>query len=112
MTTDRAAPTPGFVEAVVDPALNALICATGATRRARMREERRGLVRLALANGPDALADPQKMRLLDDPDALAELHSTVWTSADVHAGWREAVRAVPARSNGEASELPLALGLA
>jgi membrane glycosyltransferase len=115
MTTDRDAATPGFAEAVVDPALNALVCATGSPRARTshiLREERRNLVRLALAAGPAALKDSQKMRLINDGDALAELHAAVWTSTDLHASWREALRPAPAPNNGEDGELPLALGLA
>ncbi|HTS20862.1 MAG TPA: glucans biosynthesis glucosyltransferase MdoH [Casimicrobiaceae bacterium] len=115
MTTDRAAPTPGFAEAVVDPEVNALVCATG-TPRARVSQplsaERRHLVRLALSDGPAALSDVQKMRLLDDTDALAELHASVWTSPDAHPSWHAALHVLPASGNGASPELPLALGTA
>ncbi len=115
MTIDREAATPGFAEAVVDPALNALICATSAPRaRAApaLSAERRALVRTALIAGPSGLSDQQKMRLIDDSDALAELHAAVWTSADAHASWREALHVTHAPTNGERSELSLALGVA
>jgi len=52
------------------------------------------------------------MRLIDEPDALAALHAEVWTSADAHAEWREALQVARAPSNGEGEELPLALGVA
>jgi membrane glycosyltransferase len=115
MNTDRSAPTPGFVDAVVDPALNALICAAGTPRTRVSRslsEERRHLLRMALAAGPDGLTDAQKMRLIDDSDALAELHLAVWTSADVHAAWRNALGVSHSAADGEDGELRLALGVA
>ena len=115
MTIDRSAPTPGFVEAVVDPAVNALVCATGAPHIRRsdtIGDERRRLVRIALAAGPGALTDAQKMRLIDEPDALAALHAEVWTSADAHTQWHEALRSSRAPSNGEGEEMPLAVGVA
>jgi membrane glycosyltransferase len=115
MTIDRAAPTPGFVDAVVDPTLNALICATGAPHARDSqgsRQERVQLVRVALFGGPDALGDAQKMRLIDDPDALAELHTEIWTAADAHAGWRDALATSSPIPEGIGDEMPLALGVA
>ena len=114
MSIDRTALTPGFVDAVVDPALNALVCATGAphTRNSpTSRQERVQLVRVALFGGPEALTVGQKMRLIDNPDALAELHREVWTSPDVHAGWRDALPAtpVPVQATDAAAELSVAL---
>jgi membrane glycosyltransferase len=115
MTTDRDAATPGFVDAVVDPAVNALICATSAPHARSSQvagEERRQLIRFALAAGPDALTDVQRMRLIDDPDALTELHTVVWTVTDVHVGWRNALHVARALASAEGNELPLALGVA
>jgi membrane glycosyltransferase len=115
MTTDRDAVTPGFVDAVVDPAMNALVCATSPPHARASRvvgEERRQLIRFALAAGPDALTGVQRMRLIDDPDALTELHTAVWTLTDVDAGWRKALHVAPAPANAEGNELPLALGVA
>jgi membrane glycosyltransferase len=115
MNIDRDAPTPGFVEAVVDPALNALVCATSRPRIRVSRslgEERRHLAHVALSGGPGALTDAQKMRLIDDPDALAQLHSAVWTSADVHPSWRRALGVKPSSAEGQGGEVPLALGVA
>ena len=115
MATDRDALTPGFVDAVIDPSINALVCATGAPHARSsgvVSEERRQLIRFALAAGPDALDNSQKMRLIDDRDALTELHTEVWTSSDLHAGWRKALHIVAAPSSAEGSELPLALGVA
>jgi hypothetical protein len=52
------------------------------------------------------------MRLIDDPDALAELHAAVWTSADVHPSWRKALGVTPPSPEGQGGEVPLALGVA
>jgi membrane glycosyltransferase len=115
MSGGRFAPTPGFAEAVVDPVLNALICATS-TPRTRpsetSRRERARLVRAALVGGPDALAEPQKMRIIGDPDALSELHAAVWTSDDAHPCWSGAIGGShpPARDSG--AEMQVALGSA
>src|SRR5205823_1187645 len=109
MTIDRAAPTPGFVDAVVDPTLNALICATGAPHARDSqsgRQERMQLVRVAMFGGPDALSEAQKMRLIDDPDALAELHTEIWTCAEAHAGWRAALTTTSPVPEGVGNEIP------
>jgi membrane glycosyltransferase len=94
MSTGRLAPAPGFADAVIDPVLNALICATS-TPRTRpsetSRRERSQLIRAALVGGPDALAEHEKMRIIGDPDALSELHAAVWTSEEVHPSWSGAI---------------------
>ncbi|MFL9922849.1 glucans biosynthesis glucosyltransferase MdoH [Herbaspirillum lusitanum] len=92
---------PGFLEAVVDPTFNALVCATahahprvpGVTVHVRER-----LVRQALRDGPDGLSDKQKNSLLEEPQLLSQLHQAVWSGApEVHADWLQAVhRSVPA----------------
>jgi membrane glycosyltransferase len=90
----RAAPVPGFVDAVVDPLTNALACAAGTARATRVRsasDER--LVRDALRGGPDALTDTQKNLLLGNALALSRLHGLVWSSKEAHAIWREAISA-------------------
>jgi membrane glycosyltransferase len=115
MSAGRLAPTPGFADAVVDPVLNALICATS-TPRTRpsetSRRERSQVVRAALVGGPDALAEPQKMRIIGDPDALSELHAAVWTSDDAHPCWSGAIgRSHPAARDSRA-EMQVALGAA
>jgi membrane glycosyltransferase len=95
MQSVRAAPRPpGFIEAVVDPVINALMCAAGVARFSQTgtaRSERKQLVRLALQDGPAQLTAPQKIRLLSDPVALAQLHFEVWTSPEAHALWRDAI---------------------
>jgi membrane glycosyltransferase len=95
MQSVRAAPRPpGFVEAVVDPVINALTCAAGVARFSQTgtaRSGRKQLVRLALQGGPAQLTAPQKVRLLSDPIALAQLHFEVWTSPDADALWGDAI---------------------
>ena len=91
----NAAPRPpGFIEAVVDPVVNALMCASGVARFSEdtaLRSGRQQLVRLAMENGPAQLTAAQKVRLLNDPVALSQLHLDVWTSPQSHAQWRDAI---------------------
>ena len=95
MQSVRDAPRPpGFIEAVVDPVINALTCAAGIARfnqTGTASNGRKQLVRLALQDGPAQLTRPQKIRLLSDPVALSQLHFEVWTSSDAHALWRNAI---------------------
>jgi len=97
----RGAPRPpGFADAVVDPAVNALACGAGVVRSIHtepLRNGRETLLRKALSNGPDALSSVQKLRLLGDPVALSQLHLEVWASSEAHAVWRGAC-ASPGRS--------------
>jgi len=84
---------PGFLEAVVDPVTNALVCASGTVRTrptAAARAERLALVERALRNGPGALEAPQKLALLVDPAALSRLHFEVWSAPHAHPAWRAA----------------------
>ena len=84
----RAAPLPGFVEAVVDPLVHALACASGNMRRsqpAALRESRQRLIDEAVAGGPGALSNAQRAALLGDPLALSRLHFQVWSAARAHA---------------------------
>jgi membrane glycosyltransferase len=109
MQNVRAAPKPpGFIEAVVDPLINALTCAAGVARFSKtgtVRNGRQQMVRLALQNGPAQLTAPQKIRLLSDPVALSQLHFEVWTSPEAHALWRDAVASPPGMV-GEIIERP------
>jgi membrane glycosyltransferase len=85
---------PGFVDAVIDPATNALACAAAVarfTRTALVQNQRMQKVDVALVEGPDGLSASSKLRLLGDPIALSRLHWRVWTSPDAHAVWREAI---------------------
>jgi membrane glycosyltransferase len=87
-----ASKPPGFVEAVVDPATNALVRACGkkcgyvpsSTKAARF-----NLLQRALHKGPDGLSSPEKCRLLNDPLTLFQLHIGVWESSVAHPQWRD-----------------------
>ncbi len=86
----RSPPPATFVDAVVDPVTNALVCAAGVPRprqSAAMRTHRLRLVEMALQGGPAALTPQQKMTLLSDPVALSHLHFQVWTSPAAHSVW-------------------------
>jgi membrane glycosyltransferase len=93
----RSAPRyPGFIDAVVDPTVNALICAAAVVRPRRsalIRNERVSLLHAALQEGPAGLTEMQRLRIVNDPIALSRLHAAVWGAPDVHAEWRAAVRA-------------------
>jgi membrane glycosyltransferase len=81
---------PGFVDAVVDPVTNALVCASGVVRTrpsAAARAERLALVERALKNGPEGLDSAQRLALLVDPAALSRLHFAVWSAPYAHRGW-------------------------
>jgi membrane glycosyltransferase len=89
----RAATSPGFIEAVTDPVLNAVACASGIAHFRQsdaIRDERRRLADHALVNGPDALTDREKLTLLSDPLALSQLHFQVWVSTDAAPRWLQA----------------------
>ena len=78
----------GFVRAVVDPVVNAMHCALTGTRRSlkpRLRAAREALVQRALADGPQALASPERRSLLSDPERMIQLHRLVWQSEDPEA---------------------------
>ena len=87
-----ARPLPGFLEAVVDPAINALVCACG-QQGARISEciriSRQRLLQAALCEGPAGLSPHQKTRLLNDPHTLFQLHRHVWEASIVHPHWHE-----------------------
>lgn len=81
---------PDFIQAVVEPQFNGLVCATGIRhprRSARALKLREEMVRTALVKGPSGLPDAQKNKLLADPAFLSQLHLAVWTSAEAHPQW-------------------------
>ncbi len=89
----KAAPTPpGLVQAVMQPALNAFVCARAKTNRrsdaagAARRDE---LVRHAAASGPSGIDAAARKALLDDLLALKQLHLHLWSQprADSHPEW-------------------------
>jgi membrane glycosyltransferase len=90
----EARSAPGFVDAVIDPQLNALACAL-VPRPARLSGVRGEALRVrtvitAIEHGPDALTDRQKRLVLTDPIALSELHAKVSTSPAAHPAWHAA----------------------
>jgi membrane glycosyltransferase len=90
-------PTPGFVDAVVDPATNTIMGAVAIARPHQpphVREQRHRITELALSEGPDALTPVDKSRLLNDAIALSELHFRVWTQPSAHPRWQAAKAAI------------------
>jgi membrane glycosyltransferase len=74
-------PVPGFASALVDPLLNALICAVAVDRRRfpqQMRDARAQLAREALEGDPSKLSFEMKTRLLGDAGAMSWLHHHTW----------------------------------
>ena len=83
---------PGFIEAVVDPAINALVCACGKksmSLAAGTSIDRHMLLQSALRGGPGGLSGPEKQRLLNDPVTLFQLHRNVWEAPSAHPHWHE-----------------------
>ena len=83
---------PGFVDAVVDPGCNALLCATAhehpaAARLPASHAAGEALLRRALNAGPHGLSAKQKLTLLTDPQLLSRLHLAVWSAPQVHPAW-------------------------
>jgi membrane glycosyltransferase len=73
----RAPVPPSFEQALRDPALNALMCATAPWRSRSggvLGRQREALVREALQRGLRNLGERERGKLLNDPSALAELH--------------------------------------
>ncbi|MGO4809695.1 glucans biosynthesis glucosyltransferase MdoH [Cupriavidus sp. 2MCAB6] len=97
---EAAGEPPAFIDAVVDPVTNALMCATGSPRVVQpqaTQQEHAALVHQALTAGPDGLSAAEKHVLLGDPFALASLHELVWGSPLAHSGWKE-TRVLPRRA--------------
>ena len=89
---------PRFIEAVVDPAINALTCAAGVTRStvpSAALDHWETTIQTAVREGPGALSPAERMRFLGDPVALSQLHMQVWTSANANRVWQAAIRDTP-----------------
>ncbi|MEO8838644.1 MAG: glucan biosynthesis glucosyltransferase H, partial [Herbaspirillum sp.] len=83
-------PTPGLIQAIVDPRLNALLCASATARPnlpAPTHAHHAQLVQRALRGGTAALSNTEALLLLQDPLALASLHHAVWRRVDTHIDW-------------------------
>jgi membrane glycosyltransferase len=83
MTSHLAAspPTPTFATAIVDPVINALVCAVAKDRRRfpqQVRDARARLARAALDGDPTSLPPERKTRLLGDAGAMSWLHFHTW----------------------------------
>ena len=95
----ESAGVPGFVDAVVDPAVNATMAALPVSRPllpSASREQRHALVQRALAEGAAALSRQDRSLLLGDGAALAVLHERGCTDAARHASWHTAATAAGA----------------
>ncbi|MNR82287.1 Glucans biosynthesis glucosyltransferase H [compost metagenome] len=92
----KAAPrSMNFIDAVVDPRFNGVLCASSylhARRSPAAQRRRMAQVEDAVQNGPGALPDSQKNGLLADPLYLSQLHLDVWSSEHAHAGWFQHLR--------------------
>ncbi len=78
---NRSRRYPGFLDAVADPVVNALACgmATGRHRPAEpVARHREQVVEAALEAGPIGMAEPQRIKVLNDPLVLAGLHRRIW----------------------------------
>jgi membrane glycosyltransferase len=88
----RVPPAPSFVDAVVDPVINAVACATAGARHEPMTAPspaRMEITQRAVAGGPQSLTGSEQALLLDDPRALSFLHFEVWVSGEAHPAWRQ-----------------------
>jgi len=84
---------PGFVEAAVDPLLNALACASVRPRDAvrRLSEKRERMMEKVLRSDPGQLSEVEKWSLLNDPRLLSRLHLALWSGEQAHPKWRALV---------------------
>jgi membrane glycosyltransferase len=88
---DPTAASPRFVDAVVEPGVNAAACAAERRRSGSSpaRRVRSRLVAEAARSGPAALPKRQRLLLLSDPVALSRLHLEVWSSPEACARWQQ-----------------------
>ncbi|SFF65666.1 membrane glycosyltransferase [Fontimonas thermophila] len=86
----RAAPSPGFRDAIIEPAVNALMMLSARRRPLQSAGQHAERERLAdaLVRDPPSGIDPRTCnRLLSDTDMLAELHVRAWSSPETHPDW-------------------------
>jgi membrane glycosyltransferase len=88
-------PLAGFVDAVTDPDVHAVVRTAARRRTPRAAPARQALVARALAAGPAALSAAERVRLLGDLDALDALSRAV-RAGTAHASWTAA--RVPSRA--------------
>jgi membrane glycosyltransferase len=84
---------PGFVEAAVDPLVNALTCASVRPRDAvrRLSEKRERMMEKVLRSDPGHLSEVENWSLLNDPRLLSRLHLALWSGDRVNPKWRALV---------------------
>jgi len=90
MHLNATARLPDFIDAVVDPGINALVCAAAhghPQQPERSRKAGDALVLQALRRGPEVLTGKQKHLLMDDPRLLSALHLAVWGQLACHSSW-------------------------
>jgi len=77
---------PDFVDALCDPAVNALLRAAFPQRPQSEQAQayREGLVKKLLEEGARALSRDEAMRLIDDPDGLARVHEALIGAGAAH----------------------------
>ncbi len=86
----RTPALPDFRAAIVDPVVNALAILVERRRRRpapAQRAQRQAAVAEVLRAGPAQLDEITRMRVLSDPDTLAELHLRVWSAPDAAPDW-------------------------
>jgi membrane glycosyltransferase len=79
----RASSLPGFLDAVLDPRVNALVRACAVTRKRHSSTTRRRLLEQAIEVGPEALRLSEKNALLSDADALARIHDALQAEGEL-----------------------------
>ena len=80
----EATEPPGFADAVRDPDLNALVAGMSVARTSLPADEqaaRSALVERVARDGPDALSNAERAKLLSDPRAMSALHQLLGPSA-------------------------------
>ncbi|WP_312600211.1 MULTISPECIES: glucans biosynthesis glucosyltransferase MdoH [Pseudomonas] len=100
----------GFLQAVVDPLINALACGMAKARHAKVVPQAEALrqqrLEKVLADGPEKHSDAQ-WAILSDPVGMSRLHLQVWQSGEARDRWVEAYRRIlPVPTSAETSALP------
>jgi membrane glycosyltransferase len=105
----HAPPPADLAAAIVDPVVNALVCAQAVTRpvsdwpREAIAD---ALVDRALRQGIGALSAQDRASLLADPAALSALHFAVWTHPAAHASWQHAISSPAPRPPARRAQTP------
>lgn len=82
-------PNSRFVQALIDPYVNALhlsLLPVRETPRKRRRHYLDGLIHQLEEEGPESLNSAQKRELIADPDSLQRLHALFWSRPPANAG--------------------------